>query len=171
MKFSFSCLWASRRCPHGSWCSARCHSTVSALTLRNSDRRVFFLKIQIQKGWISFALDTGDVEICQQCYQVCFLFCFCANWVQLRAEYIQIKCWNVTIMSLTSLLLLMLHWCCWFVLSLWRVHDLTSLTCNQQTLTTLTDGARGATLYHILKRKLFAIIDLFSAVLIYFNRV
>lgn len=34
-----------------------------------------------------------------------------------------------------------------------------------------TDGARGATSHRILNRKLFAIIDLFCALLIYFNAV
>lgn len=117
-------------------------------------------------------LNATEVEMCQQCYQVCFLFCFCVNGVKLRAGYIQIKCWNVNIMSVTSFfLLLILHWCCGFVPSCCLVHDLTSLTYNQQTATILTDGARGATLYHIMNRKLFAIIDLFCAVLIYFNGV
>lgn len=47
-------------------------------------------------------LNATEVEMCQQCYQVCFLFCFCVNGVKLRAGYIQIKCWNVNIMSVTS---------------------------------------------------------------------
>lgn len=132
----------------------------------------FSSKYKYKNGWISFDYDaqrnwSGDVPTMLP--KSAFLFCFCANGVQLRAGYIQIKCRNVNIMSVTSFIFLLIsHWRCGFVPSRCLVHDLTSLTYNQQTATILTDGARGATLYHILNRKLFAIIDLFCAVLTYF---
>lgn len=62
-------------------------------------------KYKYKNGWISFDFDaqrnwSGDVPTMLP--KSAFLFCFRANGVQLRAGYIQIKCRNVNIMSVTS---------------------------------------------------------------------
>lgn len=161
-----SCLW-----PYRSWRLARCDSTVSALILSKKFRQMGVFPRNTNTKTAEFpstsTLNATEVETCQQCLLFCFVFVPTgSNW-ELDTYKSNVEMWTLC-QWLLLFFLLISHWRCGFVPSRCLVHDLTSLTYNQQTATILTDGARGATLYHILNRKLFVIIDLFCAVLIYF---
>lgn len=166
-----SCLW-----PYRSWCLACFNSTVSALILSKKFRQMGVFPRNTNQKWRNFLRLRCSTQLKWRCANnvtksaFCFVFVSTgSNW-ELDTYKSNVEMWTLC-QWLLFFFLLILHWCCGFVPSCCLVHDLTSLTYNQQTATILTDSARGATLYHIMNRKLFAIIDLFCAVLIYFNGV
>lgn len=133
----------------------------------------FSSKYKYKNGWISSDYDaqrnwSGDVPTMLP--KSAFLFRFRANGVQFRAGYIQIKCRNVNIMSVTSFIFFVN-----FTLTL-RLCTV-SLPRPRPHFTDVqpTAGGRFWPTVRVEQpcitswnRKLFAIIDLFCAVLIYF---